>query len=75
MSITIYNPYGKSIQLSPYESLQLELKLNVSPYGHLWKDIGDSLFEYSKTKKSCSIYITVFQYEFICQLNEQKNKL
>ena len=69
MSITICNPYGKSFQLSPYESLQLELKLNKSPYGHLWKDIGDVLFEYSKTKKSCLIYLTIYQYEFMSNIN------
>jgi hypothetical protein len=32
------------INLNPTQALDLEIKLNVSKYGHSWKDLGDILF-------------------------------
>lgn len=46
MSLTIYNTRNESFQLTPNESLQLELQLNLTRFGHQWTDIGNTLFEY-----------------------------
>ena len=38
--------------LTKQEANDLELKLNVTEYGHTWKHIGDALFDYSTSRVS-----------------------
>tara|TARA_A100001015_G_C14935022_1_gene690063 strand:- start:37 stop:309 length:273 start_codon:yes stop_codon:yes gene_type:complete len=64
-----FNVSGKAI-------LNLELKLNITPYGHSWKDIGDHLFNfYNKQgyqgQPSSIIEVTYFQYEYLNTLNQK----
>lgn len=58
------------IILSRRESIQLEIKLNVSKYGNTWKDIGDYLYEYGIGKHDDNIVriVSVEQYEYLKML-------
>jgi hypothetical protein len=68
MSLTISNIRNESFQLSPHESLQLELQLNLTRFGHQWIDIGNTLFEFANTQESTSLLVTIYQYEFLNKL-------
>lgn len=47
----------------------LELKLNVSSKGKLWRHIGDYLFEVGSAQKNTgTVLLTDEQYDFICIL-------
>jgi hypothetical protein len=56
-----------TIILTRAECSSLELKLNVSSKGNLWRHIGDYLFEYGTGKSDAvkSILLTAYQREFI----------
>jgi hypothetical protein len=58
------------ITLDRAECIPLELKLNVSSKGHLWKHIGDILFDYGRNTTGAIdvIRVTREQYDFIKQL-------
>jgi hypothetical protein len=47
-------------------AIDLELKLNVTEYGHSWKHIGDILYDYG-TNRVLNEVLTVdtHQYEFL----------
>ena len=52
------------------QSIDLELCLNVSKYGILWKDIGDVLYEYGigNEEKERELTVTNDQYDFLKML-------
>jgi hypothetical protein len=56
-----------TITLTRAECSSLELKLNVSSKGNLWRHIGDYLFDYGTGKSDTvtRILLTAYQYEFI----------
>ena len=56
-----------TITLTREQCSSLELKLNVSSKGNLWRHIGDYLFDYGTGKSDAvtSILLTPYQYEFI----------
>lgn len=59
----------RAFSLSKQEANDLELKLNVTEYGHAWKHIGDVLFDYSTSKPCVSSYIVnEQQYDFLSML-------
>ena len=58
-----------TITLSRPDCTSLELKLNVSSKGKLWRHIGDYLFEVGTAKKNTgSVLLTDEQYAFISLL-------
>jgi len=58
-----------TITLSRPLCTSLELKLNVSSKGKMWRHIGDYLFEVGSAKKNTgTILLTDEQYDFICIL-------
>ena len=56
-----------TITLTAQESIDLELKLNVTSKGKIWSHIGDILFEFGSNKKDAanSILLTLEQYDFV----------
>jgi len=55
-----------TIILSRPDCTSLELKLNVSSKGKLWRHIGDYLFEVGSAKKNTgTILLTDEQYDFM----------
>ena len=61
-------------QLTKQECIDLELKLNVSAYGHAWAPVGDALFNWGTNKLGADPHIDVstFQYEFLKMLRAKK---
>jgi len=55
------------------DARDLELKLNVSSKGHLWKTLGDSLFEFHSTGISNGMNVTKEQFDFLELLKTKKN--
>ena len=47
-------------------AIDLELKLNVTQYGHPWKHIGDILYDYGTRRyKHEVLTVDTHQYEFL----------
>lgn len=64
-----FNVSGKDI-------LNLELKLNITPYGNSWKDIGEHLFNFHckqgyQGQPPNVINVTNFQYEYLNSLSQK----
>ena len=51
----VQDPSKNSLELSRKEALQLELRLNISEYGNLWSQLGDTLYEYAIEKSTPKI--------------------
>lgn len=62
------------LTLEKDDARELELKLNVSYYGHDWISIGDALFEFhsSGSSSSSQLEVTTEQLAFLKKLNEQR---
>jgi len=61
-----------SLRLSRAEALALELKLNVSSKKHLWKTIGDQLYDYHIGRRSSGdVVVANDQMEFLKKLHAQ----
>jgi hypothetical protein len=73
IKLTISSPNGNSFSLFPQEAIQLELKLNVTKYGHTWKDIGDVLFNFNSSNISQNLPVTLQQFEFFEMLNTKRS--
>lgn len=58
----------KSISLTRQQSINLELKLNVSPYGHSWSKIGDQLYKFGIGDKINKILVNNEQYKYLISL-------
>ena len=57
-----------SIELSRKEALKVELRLNISEYGNLWSELGDTLYEYAIEKSTPKI-MSVSKFQFIVLKN------
>jgi hypothetical protein len=64
-----------AFELTYEESIDLELKLNVSAHGRTWKHIGDVLYEYGTKRLGTDhvIYIGTPEFNFLCRLREKKS--
>ena len=51
------------------ESIKLELKLNVSSYGHTWSNIGDQLYNFGIGKDITEILVNSYQFNYLKNLN------
>lgn len=60
----VQDPSENSLELSRKEALNLELRLNISEYGHLWSDLGDMLYDYA-IEKTTPKKISVSTFQFI----------
>ena len=59
--------------ISKNESLELELKLNLSEYGKKWSAIGDHLYNfYIKSDYSNIILVNEFQFNYLKSLFQNK---
>lgn len=67
MSVKLTNGID-SINLTPQESISLELKLNVSPYGHVWCNIGDQLYKFGIGDNIDQISVNNEQYKYLVGL-------
>ena len=55
-----------SFLLNEREAIDLELKLNVTFYGHLWRDaIGDPLFQYGTGSVLETLLVSTEQFVFL----------
>ena len=58
------------LKIQKKDAIGLELKLNVSIYGHTWKDIGDILYNFGNGKNvDLLCNITDEQFDFLQSLN------
>ena len=66
----MYIKYGEN-QFIVFNTIELELKLNITEYGKKWKDIGDRLFNYcyNKEKKEEILEVSEDQYNFLKKIN------
>ena len=55
------------------DSITLELKLNVTQYGHPWKHIGDVLFEFNSSNSMRTFPVPPHQFEFLEMLHTTKS--
>lgn len=62
-----------SFKLDYEESIDLELKLNVSGLGKRWSHIGDVLFDYGTKKKGlhAELLVDADEYAFLLRLMEK----
>lgn len=59
----VQDPSKNSLELSRKEALQLELRLNISEYGNLWSELGDTLYNYAIDKSTPEIMsVSIFQF-------------
>lgn len=72
--LTITNT-EQSFEVTPRDSLRLEIRLNVSPNGRVWSHIGDRLYEFG-TNSTCSetLVVTNSQYEFLYSKYQSLNR-
>jgi hypothetical protein len=63
----------KEIQLNYEESIDLELKLNVSAYAKVLKHIGDLLYEYGSKLlgEKAEIEVETTEFKFLIRLIEK----
>lgn len=61
----------RSFFLNKSESIDLELKLNVTKHGKEWREVGDALYNYGATKAPYleEYIVTTEQYDFLTYLN------
>ena len=60
---------SNSFMVNPKESISLELKLNVTEYGHTWKHIGDVLYNFGVDRlNQASFSVDPEQYVFLVKL-------
>ena len=63
----------RAFELNYEESIDLELKLNVSGHGKRWSHIGDVLFDYGTKKKGlyAELLVGPDEYAFLIRLMER----
>jgi hypothetical protein len=61
------------ITINPKQSIDLELKLNVSPYGHKWSKIGDQLYKFGIGNNIDMILVTNEQFKYLNDLHNGRN--
>ena len=60
-----------SLSLNSEQARSMELKLNTSTKGHIWKEIGDYLFDFHTEKTDNTIHhITLEQFNFLNNLSK-----
>jgi len=61
----------QTLKIEKKNAIPLELKLNVSKHGHAWKDIGDTLYNFSKDRDiDLLCTITNEQFDFLKALTK-----
>jgi hypothetical protein len=70
--LTITYSNDQTMILTRDKAQDLELKLNVSSKGRLWKSLGFSLFEFHSTGISNGINVTEEQFNFLELLKTKK---
>jgi len=63
----------RSFKLTQKESIDLELKLNVSAYGKMWTHIGDVLYKHGSSfqEEYMELAIGKEEYDFLLKLLEK----
>ena len=64
-----------SFILNEREAIDLELKLNVTDYGHLWRPIGDALYNYGSQNLNflTNLVVTTEQLDFLIMLRSKES--
>ena len=72
MGILVVTDGNNSLQLDKQQSIDMELKLNVSSKGHTWKHIGDDLYKFGTANKDAdNLLVTKEQFEFLLVLQRK----
>lgn len=78
MSILIVKHDENEFKLFGEEIINLELKLNVTPYGKCWKDIGQRLYDIYMLNKFDNSFntidVTFHQYNYLYELSKKNYK-
>jgi hypothetical protein len=74
MSVVIITDDKDRLLVDREEARDLELKLNVTSKGHLWKHIGDVLFDFmsERVPVSTRLVVTTEQLAFLLVLKNRK---
>lgn len=69
MSIQVTDGH-RVFELNRQQSIDLELKLNVTFYGHTWRTIGDHLYDFgvAKLNSQKDLVVDPNQYDFLTML-------
>ena len=60
-----------SLSLNSEQARSIELKLNTTTKGHIWREIGDYLFDFHTGKTDNTIHhITLEQFIFLNELSK-----
>ena len=60
-----------SLSLNSEQAHEMELKLNITTKGHIWKKIGDYLYDFHIGKTNNTIHhITLEQFNFLKNLSK-----
>ena len=60
-----------SLSINSEQAREMELKLNTSTKGHIWREIGDYLFDFHTGKTDNTIHhITLEQFNFLNNLSK-----
>ena len=65
----------EKLHLTAQESIQLELKLNVSPYGREWLTLGDALYSYGTTKNKNFMFVNNQQFDYLKDLHTKDDNI
>jgi hypothetical protein len=60
----------QTIDLTPGQALEMELKLNICPKKDLYKTLGDQLYDYHSKNKNNKIFVTSNDYEYLYRLSK-----
>ena len=73
MSVLKIKCNDQSFSVKDREIIQLELKLNLTEEGNLWRDIGDCLIYNFKIKNQPSdiLEVNLHQYNFLFELKDK----
>ena len=67
------NEIGETLQIERNSAIPLELKLNVSPYGKEWKNIGDILYNFGCNQNIDLCYLISNEcFDFLTRNNNNK---
>ena len=70
ITIVTISDSPQSFSLDKRGAINLELKLNVTKYGRVWRPIGDALYNYGVSDEEATEYaVSQEQFEFLQMLN------
>ena len=63
--LELYTERDLLMTITQEQALRIELKLNLSPEGKLWRELGDTLYEFHTRQTPTRLCVTPAQFNFI----------